>query len=162
MLESLSHINPYLAVLVAGMFPVVEHGTMPLALAYQLPLLPALLASLIGNFISVSLLLWLLVPVTNWIRSWHPFFDRAVKQLFAFTHHKHSADFDRWGSLFLMMIVAIPLPFIGGTWTGSLLAHLFGIPYWRALLFILIGSAIATTVVAIVSLGGIAAFQAII
>jgi len=161
MLNYLSHFSPYLAVLVAGMLPVLEHGTMPLALVYHLPLVPALGASLTGNFISVSLLLRLLVPITNWVRSRHPIFDRAIQRLFIATHHKHSADFDRWGSIFLMMIVAIPLPFIGGTWTGTLLAHLFGIRYWRAVLFILIGSAIATGIVAVVSLGGLAAFRAI-
>ncbi|MFH0905600.1 MAG: small multi-drug export protein [bacterium] len=162
MLEDISHINPYLAVMVAGMLPVLEHGTMPLALAYHLPLLPALAASLVGNFISVSLLLWLLGPLTTWVRSWHPTIDNWFERFFAKTHRKHSTDFDRWGSLFLMIIVSIPLPFIGGTWTGTLLAHLFGIRYWRAVLFVLIGSAIATTAVALVSLGGISAFRAII
>jgi len=162
MLEIIAHASPYLAVMVAGMLPVLEHGTMPLALAYHLPLVPALGASLAGNFISVSLLLWLLAPLTNWVRLLHPAINAWFERFFARTHRKHSADFDRWGSLFLMMLVAIPLPFIGGTWTGTVLAYLFGIRYWRAVLFILIGSAIATTVVALVSLGGLAAFRAII
>jgi len=143
------------------MLPVLEHGTMPLALAYHLPLVPALVASLVGNFISVSLLLWLLTPLTNWVRSWHPSISRFVEWLFTKTHRQHSADFDRWGSLALMLIVSIPLPFIGGTWTGTLVAHLFGIKYWRAVIFILLGSAIATTIVALVSLGGLTAFRAI-
>ena len=95
-----------------------------------------------------------LEPVTNWLRKFHKIFDKFFKWLFTHTHRKHSAKFDRWGSLALMLFVAIPLPITGG-WTGALLAYLFGIKLRFAIPNILIGLLVAGILVTSITLGGI-------
>jgi uncharacterized membrane protein len=67
-------------------------------------------------------------------------------------HKKHSKKFYKWGSLALIAIVALPLPGTG-SWTGSLIAFLMGISYWKALGLILIGILIAATIVTGLSTG---------
>ena len=73
---------------------------------------------------------------------------------------EHSDKFYRWGSLALVIIVGIPVPGTG-SWTGSVLAFLFNIPYWKALLLIFAGILISGTIVTALSTGilnGLAAF----
>jgi uncharacterized membrane protein len=49
-----------------------------------------------------------------------------------------------------MFFVAIPLP-ITGAWTGSLAAYLFGLKFWKSILFIFLGVCIAAVVVTLLS-----------
>jgi uncharacterized membrane protein len=67
-------------------------------------------------------------------------------------HKEHSKKFLRLGSLALIAIVAIPLPGTG-SWTGSLIAFLMGIPYWKAISLIFIGILIAASIVTGLSSG---------
>ncbi|MDP3976061.1 MAG: small multi-drug export protein [bacterium] len=67
-------------------------------------------------------------------------------------HREHSAKFYRWGLLALILIVAVPLPGTGA-WTGSLLAFLMGVPYWKAIGLIFIGLIISGLLVAALSTG---------
>ena len=62
--------------------------------------------------------------------------------------------FEKYGSLALIILVAIPLP-MTGAWTGSLASWVFGIPPRRAIPLIAIGVAIAGVVVTAVALSGI-------
>jgi uncharacterized membrane protein len=54
-----------------------------------------------------------------------------------------------------MLFVAVPLP-VTGAWTGTLLAHLFGIKFHHALLFIAAGVMIAGVIVAATVTAGVA------
>ena len=62
--------------------------------------------------------------------------------------------FEKYGSLALIILVAIPLP-MTGAWTGSLASWVFGIPPSRAIPLIAAGVAIAGVVVTVVALSGI-------
>jgi len=110
--------------------------------------------SVVASLVPVVILLLFLEKVTNWLRALHPSLDHFFSWLFKRTHYRHTAKFERWGSLALMLFVAIPLPFTGA-WTGTLLSYLFGIKFHHAILFIAVGSLIAAIIVAAVSLGGI-------
>jgi uncharacterized membrane protein len=72
-------------------------------------------------------------------------------------HTQHSDRFYKYGSLALLLFVAIPLPG-SGSWTGSLLAFLFGISYWRSLGLIFVGIVIAAGIVTGLSTGVISLF----
>ena len=61
-----------------------------------------------------------------------------------------------WG---LLIFVAIPLPGTGA-WTGSLLASLTGIRFWKALLAIVLGVIGAGVIMTLVSYGTVAVFEA--
>ena len=52
----------------------------------------------------------------------------------------------------------MPLP-ITGAWTGSLVAAVFGMKFWKALLSCLIGVMISGAIMTLASYGVVAAFQ---
>ena len=53
----------------------------------------------------------------------------------------------------MTIFVAIPLPVTGG-WTGAMAAFLMGIPFWKAMLYILLGVMIAGVIMTALSLLG--------
>lgn len=74
----------------------------------------------------------------------HWFYSKVQKE--------HSEKFYRWGSVALVAIVGIPVPGTG-SWTGSVLAFLFNIPFWKALGLIFVGILIAGAIVTGLSTG---------
>lgn len=149
-------IDQYLQVFFSAMLPLTElRGSIPLGIGiFSLSPLLVLAISLLGNIIPVIFLLLFLEPVTKWLRKSHKILDKFFAWLFAHTYRRHSAKFDRWGSLALMLFVAIPLPITGG-WTGALLAYLFGIKLRFAMPNILIGLVIAGGLVTFITMGSI-------
>lgn len=71
--------------------------------------------------------------------------------LFNRTRKKTQAKIEKYGSLALILFVAIPLPYTGA-WTGSLAAWLFGIPFKKSILNIFIGILIAGIIVTVTTL----------
>lgn len=74
----------------------------------------------------------------------HWFYSKVSKE--------HSDKFYRRGSIALVLIVGLPVPGTG-SWTGSVLAFLFNVPYWKALGLIFLGILISGTIVTAVSTG---------
>jgi len=86
----------------------------------------AFLWGFLGN-ISASTLAILLLPVAaGFARDHSKLLDNFFQKLFAKTRKKHSKNFLRFEALFLVILVAIPIPGSGG-YTGSLVAWLFGV-----------------------------------
>ena len=77
---------------------------------------------------------------------------RLVDKLFKRTR-RHTAVVEKYESIGLMMIVAIPLPGTGA-WTGSIAAFLCGLGFGRALLSITAGVIISGAIVTSLSLMG--------
>jgi uncharacterized membrane protein len=154
MVEFFDQFNPYLATVIAAMVPVTEvNGAIPLAIGvYGLNPVVACLLGTLGTLFVVVIVLPLLHWLTKWARSWHPKLDAWIGHFFSLTYHKHSAGFERWGSFALFVFVAIPGPFTG-VWTASLLAYLFGIRLSNALIFLGLGSLVASTLVTLTTLG---------
>jgi len=145
----------WLATILISCLPVAElRGAIPVALLqYQMHPTEAYLLAVIGNMIPVIPLLLYLEPVSNYLRRfrfWNKFFD----WLFTRTHHNHSATFEKYGTLGLVIFVAIPLP-ATGAWSGCAAAFVFGIGFRHALMAITAGVLIAGVVVTTVTLGGI-------
>lgn len=92
----------------------------------------------VGNFLPVIPLLYLLEPVSNFLRKASPWLDKKLASLFAKTRHKHSQRVNRYGALGLALFVAIPSPGTGA-WTGCLLAFLFDLEKNYAFAAILAG-----------------------
>ena len=63
--------------------------------------------------------------------------------------HKPMEKYGVWG---LLLFVAIPLP-LTGAWTGSIVAWLFGLKWWKAFIVISIGVLIAGIVVTLGTIG---------
>ena len=140
--------------------PIVElRGAVPVGIvAFEMPWWKVYLIAVVGNMIPIPFILLLLGPVSKFLMRFaigKRFFD----WLFARTRKK-SASIEKYEALGLTLFVAIPLPVTGG-WTGAMAAFLMGIPFGKAMLYILMGVMIAGVIMTILALlGWIGAFIA--
>ena len=109
------------------------------------------LIAVAGNMIPIPFILLLLGPVSNSLMRF-PSGKRFFDWLFAHTRKK-SAKIEKYEALGLTLFVAIPLPVTGG-WTGAMAAFLMGIPFGKAMLYILMGVMIAGVIMTVLSLLG--------
>jgi len=107
--------------------------------------------AVVGNMIPIPFILLLLGPLSRFCMRFalgRKFFN----WLFARTRRK-SASIEKYEALGLTLFVAIPLPVTGG-WTGAMAAFLMGIPFWKAMRYILLGVMIAGIIMTALSLMG--------
>ncbi len=132
--------------------PVLElRGAIPIAISYyKLPVIPSYLFSVMGNLVPAVFLLLYLKPFSDFLRKWY-FFDIFFSWLFKRTR-RHEKKYEKYGALFLLFFVAVPLP-ITGVWTGSVAAFLFGIRFWYAFPMMAGGVLIAGMIVTGTNLG---------
>lgn len=150
----LSYIPPELIVFFSAMLPLTElRGAIPLGFLLNLPTESTFIWALIGNIIPCFILLWILKPVSEILMKYSSFFNKFFTKLFDKTRKKHENAIKKYGPYFLVLFVAIPLPGSGG-WTGSLIAFLFGIRYWKAIGLISAGLTIAGIIITL-SLSGV-------
>ena len=135
-----------------AMAPVSElRGAIPYAIFIgNMGWQEAYIISVIANFLPVIPILYLVGPVSNYLRRW-ALFDRFFTWLFARARRKGTL-IERFEIIGLMLFVAIPLP-VTGAWTGSIAAFLFGVKKRVALPAIFAGICIAGVVVTLASLG---------
>lgn len=152
LLESVPH--PVATVLIAAM-PVAElRGAIPIAIGiYGMDPLRAYALAVIGNMLPVVPLLLFLESVSDYLRRW-VFWDVFFNWLFTRTYHRHNEKFERYGTIALLLFVAIPLP-VTGAWTGCAAAFVFGIRFRHAFLAILAGVMLAGVIVTSITLGGV-------
>ncbi len=141
------------AVAAISTLPIVElRGSVPVGIvAFKMPWWQVYLIAVAGNMIPIPFILLLLGPLSSFcmrFKTGKKFFD----WLFARTRKK-SASIEKYEALGLTIFVAIPLPVTGG-WTGSMAAFLMGIPFWKAMLYILLGVMIAGVIMTALSLMG--------
>jgi uncharacterized membrane protein len=151
-----ANLPPPLAILLCSMLPILElRGGIPLGhyLMGSERWLAIYLWAVLGNFLPVYPLLTLLGPFERLLRRWS-FFDRLFTWLFARTE-KRSGMIRRYGSLGLILFVAIPAP-MTGAWTGSVAAYMMKLPLRYSIPCIIVGILIAGTVMTLASLGVIA------
>ena len=137
--------------MLVSMLPLVElRGGIPFARLLMLPLPEAILFSVIGNILPIPFILLFIDKVFDWLRPTRHFGgfvqkleDRAMSK----SSGVSKAEF--WG---LVAFVGIPLPGTGG-WTGALIASMLKIDLKKASLAILLGIAIAATIMSLISYG---------
>ena len=140
----------------AAMTPVGElRLAIPLALlTYDLEWYVALPVAAVGNMVPVLIL----VPGLRRISAILLRFPNPAGRLLLWQQERvrrvQGPRFEKYGSLALIILVAIPLP-MTGAWTGSLASWVFGIPPRRAIPLIALGVAIAGVIVTAVALSGI-------
>lgn len=128
-------------------------ASIPVAIfAYKMNPLQALILSVTGNMVPVFPLLIFLEKVSDWLRKYR-IFDASFEWLFSRTRrYNRDERIDKYGSLALIPIVAIPLP-ITGAWTGCVIAFVFGIRHRYAFATILAGVLIAGIIVLLSCMG---------
>lgn len=142
---------PQLAVTIISMFPVLElRAGIPLARLLNLPLFEAVLFAVIGNIIPIPFILLFIKKIFGALRG-TKFFRPIVEKLERRAMNKSDriAKAEFWG---LVAFVGIPLPMTGG-WTGALIAALLEIDLKKASAAILLGIAIAATIMSLISYG---------
>jgi uncharacterized membrane protein len=159
-LRALSGIPGTVQMLLLSAIPLTElRGSIPLAFtvmsaASDWPWWKIYLLAVVGNLIPVPFILWLLEPVSGYLRRWG-LFDRFFDWLFERTRRRAGPKVKRYEALGLTLFVAIPLP-VTGAWTGSLAAFLFGIPKRLSIPAIALGVAIAGALVTLIMTGTLA------
>lgn len=144
-----------LGVFIISMLPISElRGAIPAGLLWGMPWWEVVAIAIVGNLIPVFFILWLIEPISNWLRKHSKLFDRFFTWLFERTRKKFYKKYEKWGDLALLVFVAIPLP-VTGAWTGTLASWLFGIKPKKALPLIAIGVIIAAIIVTLLSLGAV-------
>ena len=143
----LLNTSPELIIFLSSMLPITElRGAIPLGFAMGLSAESIFFWALIGNVLPCFFILWVLGPISKFLMRHSAFFKHFFTKLFNTTKNKHEESIIKYGPLFLIIFVAIPLPG-SGAWTGSLLAFLFQIPYWKAVSYITIGLTIAALII---------------
>lgn len=116
-----------------------------------MPVLSAYIFAVLGNIVPAIFLLLFLKPFSEYLRQWH-YFNIFFEWLFKRTRRNTEEKFEKYGALFLLFFVAVPLP-VTGAWTGSAAAFIFGIRFWYAFPTIAGGVMIAGVIVTLTSLG---------
>lgn len=146
-------LSPDGAVAAISTLPIVElRGAVPVGIvAFKMPWWRVFLIAVAGNMIPIPFILLLFGPLSRFcmrFEAGRKFFD----WLFARTRKK-SASIEKYEALGLTIFVAIPLP-MTGAWTGAMAAFIMGIPFWKSMLYILLGVAIAGVIMTTLSLLG--------
>ncbi len=151
-----AHLPPPLAIALCSMLPIIElRGGVPLGhFLMGADRWPAIYVwAVLGNFLPVLPILKLLAPAERLLRRFR-LFDRLFTWVFA-RSERRAGVVRRYGSLGLILFVAIPAP-MTGAWTGAVAAYLMKLPVRHAALCILAGVCIAGGVMTLASLGVIA------
>jgi len=159
LIQLVSAWDPRWAVFFLSMVPITElRAAIPVGFAWGLSPLEAFVFGVAGNLIPIPFLLLLLGPVMGLLRrfSWldhllKGFFERGARQ---------KENIERYGALGLTIFTAIPLPGTG-VWSGSLVAYLFQISFWKSLLALALGALLAGVLVTLASMGLFKAFELI-
>ena len=147
--------------LILGAMPISEvRGAIPMAmLVFGFSAMKAFALGVLGNILPIIPTLFFLEKFSEYLMYKWYWFNRLMSWLFERTQRKHMDHFHQWqwSWVALFIFVAIPLP-MTGAWSGIIAAHVLGIPFWRSVLAIALGVAVAGGVVTILtSLGFLAA-----
>lgn len=164
MIEAIEHfltetLGAHFGVIICSMIPIIElRGGIPLGMALGLPWWQSFIYAVIGNILPVPFILLFIKKIIAWtttcrIKFLNKFGNWLVKK--AEKNREKIEKYSFWG---VCLFVAIPLP-MTGAWTGTLVASVIDMKFWKALLSAFIGVLIAATVVTLIAYGALAAFS---
>ena len=145
------YISRELVIFIISMIPILQlRGGLIAASLLQVPITTAIPICIIGNIIPIPFILLFIKQVFKWLKKVKLFrgiIERLEKRAMGKSDAIKKGEF--WG---LALFVGIPLPGTGA-WTGSLIAALLEIDIKKAVIAELVGVAIATIIMSIVSYG---------
>jgi len=153
LVELLAGVPPPLATIILAMVPIGElRGALPVALlVYQLPIVAAVVLSILGNILPVYFLLVFFEHVAAFLERRGGWGKQFLDWLYERTRRKLADQVERYGPWALALFVAIPLP-VTGAWTGTLAAFVFGLSKPKAFMAILLGLVGSAFIVTILTL----------
>ena len=157
----LDTVGEELCVFFCSMLPIIElRGAIPLGAALGLPWWQTFLIAVVGNMLPGPIILLFVKSVLTWMGKCRiKFFNKIANKMFE-KAEKNRAKIEKYAFWGLTLFVAIPLP-ATGAWTGTLVAALFDMKFWKSLLAAFIGVLIAGVVMTLISYGAVAAFGAL-
>lgn len=144
-------ISKEAVVFVISMIPILElRGGLLVAKVIGVPLLTAIPLCIVGNIIPIPFILLFIKQIFKWLKK-VSFFEPIITKLENRAMGKSDSikRYEFWG---LALFVGIPLPGTGA-WTGSLIAALLDVDFKKAIVAELVGIAMATVIMSIVSYG---------
>lgn len=145
-------------VVIISMLPIVElRGAIPVGIfLFKFSWLKTAVLSIIGNMLPIPFILLFMDGVVAAMRKTK--LGRTFTDwLFARTRSK-SKIVERYESVGLTIFVGIPLPGTGA-WTGSFAAEIFGLKFWKSLLFIFLGVLLSAFAVTFLCQMGVIVFR---
>lgn len=154
----LNTVGEELCVLFCSMIPIIElRGAIPMGALFGMPWWQSYLLSVLGNMLPIPFILLLIKAVIAWMaKSRVKFFNKVADFLLKRVEKRRDKieKYSFWG---VCLFVAIPLP-VTGAWTGSLVAAMIDMKFWKALLSCLLGVMIAGVIMTVISYGAVAVF----
>ena len=98
----------------------------------------------VGNILPIPFVLIFFKYIEKFLRKFI-FWANLMDKIFDRTRKKANKKIERYEALGLLLFVAIPLPFTGA-WTGSLIAYLFDLNFYKSLIVILLGIIISGSI----------------
>ena len=140
-----------LCVFICSMIPIIElRGAIPLGATFGIGLIETYILSIIGNLLPVPFILLLIRAVLDVMKK-----IKGLKKIALWVEakaEKHKGKIEKYAYFGLFLFVAIPLPGTGA-WTGSLIAALMGMKFWKSLLFVALGVLAAGVIMSVISFG---------
>ena len=115
--------------------------------------------SVVGNMLPVPVILLFVRVVLNWMKK-----IKGLSKIALWVEakaDKNKGKIEKYGYLGVFIFVAVPLPGTGA-WTGSLVAAMIDMKFWKAMLTAFVGVLIAAVVVTVIVYGGIEALDFLI
>lgn len=152
-------LGAHLGVLLCAMLPIIElRGAIPLGAALSLPWWQNYFFAVIGNMIPVPFILLFIKKIIAWMTASRVKLFHKIGTWLTKKAEKNRERVEKYSFLGVCLFVAIPLP-VTGAWTGSLVAAVMDMKFWKALLSCLLGVMIAGVIMTLASYGVVAAFQ---
>lgn len=149
----LNTVGEELCVLFCSMIPIIElRGAIPMGFALGLPWWQSYLLSVLGNMLPVPFILLLIRAVIAWMAKSKVKFFNKISDFLLKRVEKRRDKIEKYSFWGVCLFVAVPLP-VTGAWTGSLVAAMIDMKFWKALLSCLFGVMIAGVVMTVFSYG---------
>ena len=152
--------NDILTIIFIAVVPIIElRGSIPVGVAMGMPLWEAYIWAWVGSSLVCPILLLILRPVLDWMKKtkWFRSLALAVEGTFRSRAEKVVKESERSDPkkekkkmIGVYAFVAVPLP-LTGVWTGSAIAAFLDMPFWKALVSVLLGNLTAGGIVTLLT-----------
>lgn len=133
----LETLGKELCVFFCSMIPIIElRGAIPMGTAFGLDPWLNYAISVVGNMLPVPIILLFVKIVLDWMKK-----VKGLSKIALWVEakaDKNKGKIEKYGYLGVFIFVAVPLPGTGA-WTGSLIAALMKMKFWKSLLFVFFG-----------------------
>ena len=148
-------MKKYLIIFLISMVPLIElRGAIPVAVGMELPVVPSILVSVLGNMLPVPFIFLFARRILEWGKDkrWTGGFCKWCLEKGEKGGRKLESKAGRGLYWALLLFVGIPLPGTGA-WTGTLAASILNMDFKKSVLFVLLGVLLAGAIMLAASLG---------